>query len=73
MGKIDDYPPGLIWRRWFPIDRGRMVVEEEWDIDTPGCPMIRSPWHNGLSLNGSRFVRQVVMTDEEFRAAGLGA
>lgn len=71
MTTIDNYPPGLLSRRWFPIDRGRIVVHEEWDIDVPGCPIIRSPWHAGIGDAGSRFVRQVVMTEEEFRRSGV--
>ncbi len=57
--------PGLLYRRAFPIDQGRIVVEEKWDIDVPGCPYIRSPWHSGLEP-GPVFVRQVTMTVAEY-------
>lgn len=67
--KIDDFPPGLISRRAFPIDMGRIVVEETWDIDVPGCLMIRSPWHPPPLQSGSMFVRQVVMTEREYEAS----
>lgn len=60
---------GLIYRRMFPIDHGRVVVEEEWNIDAPGCPLIRSPWVTGPFNDGPIFVRQVVMTTTEFIAA----
>lgn len=62
---INPSPPGLLRTRTFPIDAGRWVLEETWDISTPGCPMIRSPWHGGLGMDGNLFVRQVVMTSAE--------
>lgn len=43
-------------------------MEEEWDIDVPGCPMIRSPWQPQLH-DGHIFIRQVVMTAKEYEAA----
>lgn len=66
--KIDPNPPGLLSRRTFPIDRGRWVMQEEWDISVPGCPMIRSPWHSQLGMEGNKFIRQVEMTAEEHSA-----
>jgi hypothetical protein len=68
---IADRPPGLTSRRMFPIDRGRVVVEERWDIDTPGCPMIRNPWLPSLAVSGSLYVRQREMTAEEFERSGI--
>lgn len=62
--EINNNPPGLISRRTFPIDRGQWVMHEEWDIDAPGCPMVRSPYHSQLT-GGNRFVRQVIMSAEE--------
>lgn len=65
--KIDDNPPGLISRRFFPIDRGRWVMQEEWNIDTPGCPMIRNPWQAQLADTGPLYIRQVEMTAEKYQ------
>lgn len=65
--KINPNPPGLISRRMFPIDRGRVVVQEEWNIDTPGCPMIRSPFHSQLESDGPTYIRQIEMTAEEYQ------
>lgn len=62
---IADQPPGLISRRAFPTDGGRIVIEEHWDISVAGCPMIRSPWHP--QLLGNEFIRRVTMTESEFR------
>lgn len=64
--KIDPNPPGLIRRRFFPIDRGRWVMQEEWNIDTPGCPMIRSPWTLRFD-DDPLYIRQVEMTAEEYQ------
>lgn len=61
--------PGLIYRRVFPIDRGRVCVEEKWNIDAPGCPLIRSPWLPGPFNDGPIFIRQVEMTEAEFLSA----
>lgn len=66
--EIDANPPGLVGRRSFPIDGGRWVMEERWDISVPGCPMIRSPWLVGPFNDGPIFLRQVVMTAEEHAA-----
>ena len=58
---------GLLSRRMFHIDRGRVIVEEEWNIDESGCPLIRSPWTQMNNLHpGPIFVRQIEMTTEEF-------
>lgn len=64
--EINPNPPGLLGRRFFPIDHGRWVMEEKWNIDTPGCPMIRSPWLVGPFNDGPIFIRQVEMTAEEY-------
>lgn len=65
--KIADFPPGLISRRAFPIDQGRVVVEEHWDISVPGCPLIRSPWHGPLNQPlANKYIRQITMTAEEY-------
>lgn len=66
-------PPGLIHRRTFPIDRGRWVMEEKWDISVPGCPMIRSPWQPPPLHQGNIYIRQVEMTAEEHAAAMAAA
>ena len=68
--KINQRPPGLLARRMFRIDDGKIVVQEEWDIDVPGCPVIRSPWHP-QSKAGSLYVRQIRMTDAEYRNANV--
>lgn len=67
---MEDAPPGLLSRRMFRVDRGRVVVQEEWKIDEPGCPMIQNLWINPMQLaQGSRYIRQVEMTDDEFARA----
>jgi hypothetical protein len=67
---MQDFPPGLTRRRMFPIDRGRVVVEEHWDLNVPGCPMIHSPWvNNPLKAPDGKYVRQIEMTKEQFDAA----
>lgn len=43
-------------------------MEEKWNIDVPGCPMIRSPWHPPLD-DGPIFIRQLEMTEEEYADA----
>lgn len=64
MSDIPKNPPGLVKREFFPVDMGRVVMNETWDISVPGCPMIQSPWHPQTSHN--LWVRQVTMTREEF-------
>ena len=64
---IDDKPPGLLSRYMFPIGNGRVVVQEEWDIDIPGCPLVRSPWHPHRGPPASRYIRQIEMTELEYR------
>lgn len=66
--KIADNPPGLISRRMFPIDQGRVCVEEHWDISASGCPMIQNPWLPPLR-EGNNYIRQVTMTEAEYSAA----
>lgn len=51
----------------FRIGGGKVVIQEEWDIDVPGCPMIRSPWHAAPADAGPLYVRQVEMTEEEYQ------
>lgn len=63
---MNQRPPGLLSRKMFPIDRGRVVVEERWNIDVPGCPLIRNPWQLNHLMGGPEYVRQVEMTAEEF-------
>lgn len=60
------HEPGLISRRVFNIDRGRVVVEERWNLDAPGCPVVRSPFHNPLQ-SGPVHVVQTEMTEAEYR------
>lgn len=67
--EISAHPPGLLSRRFFPIDQGRWVMEEKWNIDVPGCPLIRSPWLLGPFNDGPIFIRQVEMTAAEYEAA----
>lgn len=62
---IDPKPPGLLSRRMFPIYRGRVCVEERWDIEVPGCPLIKNPWSVN-PLEGRFVVRQREMTVEDF-------
>ena len=69
MTKIADFPPGLMSRRMIPIDQGRVVVEERWNIDVPGCPLIKSPWHP--FEGGPEIIRQVVMTEREYLDSGI--
>ena len=63
---IADRPPGLLSRRAFCVDRDRVVVEERWDIDVPGCQMVRNPWLPSMQISGSLYVRQVEMTTDEY-------
>lgn len=67
---MQDRPPGLVRRRMFRIDQGRVVVEEEWNTKEPGCPLIQNPWiSNPLVSPTGRYVRQVEMTEAEFAQA----
>lgn len=59
-----DAPNGLIYRRAQPDGNGRVVLEELWDIDVPGCPMIRNPW--SPQLPGHIFIRRLIMSDREY-------
>ena len=63
--KIDPNPPGLLYRRTFPIDRGKWIMEEKWDIGVPGCPLIRNPWMPYAQNQGNIYYRQLEMTAEE--------
>jgi hypothetical protein len=63
----NDNPPGLLSRRMYRIGNGKVVVEEHWNIDTPGCPMIRNPWMLGIDKIGPQVVRQIEMTEEEYQ------
>jgi hypothetical protein len=52
----------------FPINNGRVVVQEEWNIDIPGCPLVRSPFlGNDFGERQSRYIRQIEMTELEYR------
>lgn len=64
MSERPQMPPGLMYRRSFRVDMGRAVIEEKWDLDAPGCPMIRSPWHFQPAPE-RYYIRQVIMTDRE--------
>ena len=68
--QIHPKPPGLLGRRVFAIDGERVVIEEKWNIDEPGCPLIRSPWNPGLET-GPIFIRQLVMDQEEFNRSDI--
>lgn len=59
----------LIYRRVVPIDQGKVLVEEKWDLTHPDCPFIRNPWDDFVGPFGNRAYRQVVMTKEEYEAA----
>lgn len=61
---IPETPNGLTYRRARRLDLGRMMIEEEWDIEAPGCPMIRNPW--GPQVPGRFFIRQVILSDLEY-------
>lgn len=65
---IERDPPGLLSRRTFPIDGGRWMLEEEWDISVPGCPMIKNPWNPPMMWTGTKFIRRLEMTAEEHAA-----
>ncbi len=61
----------LIYRRVFPIDQGRVVVEEKWDLTHPDCPFIRNPWDEFQGPLGNRGYRQITMTAREFGEANI--
>jgi hypothetical protein len=64
--------PGLLSRRMFAIGPDRVVVEERWKIDEPGCPMIVNPWEkNALLGQGPHYVRQVEMSATEFSQSNI--
>ena len=67
---INPKPPGLLSRRMFEIDRGWIVVEERWNIDEPGCPLIQSPWHSPLQ-GGPIVIRQLEMTKQDFNDSDI--
>ena len=69
MSQIDNNPPGLVHRRAFR-DGGKVIVQEEWNIDVPGCPLIRSPWNPPPENYGSIWIRQIVMSEDEFEIEG---
>lgn len=66
MIDIDGCVPGLLSRRMFAIAPDRVVVEERWKIDEPGCPMIVNPWQQNALLGGPHYVRQIEMSLAEF-------
>lgn len=61
----------LVYRRVFPIDQGRVVIEEKWDLTHPDCPFILNPWSDWQGPVQSPQYRQVVMTAEEFGQANV--
>lgn len=61
----------LIYRRVFPINQGRVVIEEKWDLTHPDSPWIRNPWSPYQGPLESPQYRQVVMTQEEFAEANV--
>lgn len=63
--EIDPKPPGLLSRR-MRRDGERVVVEEEWNIDTPGCPLIRNPWASPSCQSAPFVLRRIEMTEQEF-------
>lgn len=67
--EINKRPPGLISRRVFPIDQGRVCVEEHWDLSVPGCPMIKNPWLPNPFQDHKNYIRQVTMTEAEYNSA----
>ena len=69
--EINQRPPGLISRRMFRIDDGTIVVQEDWNIDVPRCPMIRSPFHGQPGNSGPLYIRLIEMTDAEYRNANV--
>jgi hypothetical protein len=66
--QIDECPPGLVSRS-MSRRNGRVIIEEHWNIDTPGCPMIRNPWVSNPSEPGPHYVRVVEMSEAEYEAA----
>ncbi len=63
---INDQPNGLMYRRCHPVGAGQVIIEELWDLDAPGCPMIRSPWH--AQQPGRYRVRRITIDDQEYQA-----
>ena len=69
--RISDRPPGLLARRVFSGDQDRVVIEENWDLNVPGCPMIRNPWLAPMQTRGARYVRHVEMTERQFNNSDI--
>ena len=61
-------PPGLLKTYIVHRDENQVIVNEEWDISVPGCPVIRNPWMTqGLSApTTNHYIWQRVLTPEEF-------
>jgi hypothetical protein len=60
--------PGLLKVYVVHRDDSQVVVNEEWDIRVPGCPMIRNPWAQQLGWaipSGNHYIRQLTLTPEE--------
>lgn len=60
--------PGLLKAYIVHRDDSQVVVNEEWDISVPGCPMIRNTWAQQLGLavqTGNHYIRQMVLTPRE--------
>lgn len=66
MNTMNPRPPGLMSREAFHIGTDVVIVDETWNIDVPGCPMIRNPWTASSQQVGSIFVRRLKMTENEF-------
>lgn len=64
--EIAQRPSGLLSRRMFSTNDGNVCVEERWDIEAPGCPLIRSPWAVN-PLEGRFVVRQRLMSEQDFK------
>lgn len=63
--RIDPFPPGLV-NRYVYSRRDRVVVmEETWDVSTPGCPMVPVPFGQSAQV-WPYWARRVEMTQEEF-------
>lgn len=57
---------GLLKEVAFPIDMGRWVVERHWDLKSPGCPVVLSPFHSQLG-NKDVWIEQRILAAMEYR------
>lgn len=58
--------PGLIERCVIFRDAERVVFNETWDLDAPGCPMNINNYFSSLRQPDHRYLRQITMTPIEF-------